>query len=399
MNYKRVTLSAGKEKSLLRFHPWLFSGAISYIENGTEEGDLVKVYSADGKHLATGFYQGGSIAVKVLSFRKEDIDEHFWLSRIKIAVDYRKDMGLFDDQSTTIFRLINGEGDHLPSLIADYYNGLIVIQFHSIGMLRNQDYIIKALSETLGEKCKAIFNKSSSTLPKKGGVFCRDQFIYGELQEDVWIAKEHGLNYIIDYKEGQKTGFFIDQSDNRQLLGRIAQGKRVLNAFGYTGGFSISALAAGAQSVLTLDVSKRAMELCNKNVEANFSDANHKTEVVDVLQYLNELGSDADQAFDVIILDPPAFAKHTKDLKQGLKGYRAINQRAIEKIARGGFLLTFSCSQAVKTDDFITMLFSSAALAHRNVRIVKRLHASCDHCQSIYHPEGEYLKGFLLYVE
>ncbi|MDR0789360.1 MAG: class I SAM-dependent rRNA methyltransferase [Bacteroidales bacterium] len=398
MNYKRITLSAGKEKSLLRSHPWLFSGAISNIEKEVEEGDLVSVYAADNRFIASGFYQQGSIAVKVLTFEQEDIDERFWLSRVADAITYRKSMGLFDNEDTTIFRLINGEGDFLPSLIADYYEGLVVVQFHSVGMFRNQEHIVAALLEVLGKSCKAIFSKSSSTLPKKGGIFTKDEFIYGQV-DSTWTAKEHGLTYQIDYAEGQKTGFFIDQRDNRQMLQQIARGKRVLNAFGYTGGFSVSALAAEAKSVLTLDISKRAIELCDKNVEMNFADAAHKAEAVDVLEYLNELNTTPDEAFEVIILDPPAFAKHTKDLKQGLKGYRTINQKAIEKIAKGGFLFTFSCSQTVSVDDFATMLFSSAALARRNVRIVKRLHASYDHPQSIYHPEGEYLKGFLLYVE
>lgn len=396
MNAKQAILLDGKEKSLSRRHPWLFSGALKSVEKGVQEGDVVRVLSNKGDFLCVGLWQSGSIAIKILSFEDVEINYGFMVERVRKAVELRRLCGLFDDGDTTIFRLVNGEGDFLPSLIADYYEGLVVLQFHSVGMWRLKEEIVGAFKEVLQSDCKAVFSKSSSTLPKQSGISAKDEFLFGSLPED-WFAKENGLTYRIDYAMGQKTGFFIDQRENRRLVGEYAKGKRVLNAFAYTGGFSLSALKGMAKEVVSLDISARAVEICKKNAEMNFPQSNvHRGEVADVLDYLETLEKGR---FDLIILDPPAFAKHQRNLQQALKGYRAINQKAMEKIAGGGLLFTFSCSQAVSKDDFATMLFSCAALSGRKVRIIKQLAAGCDHPQSIFHPEGGYLKGTLLYVE
>lgn len=396
MNVKQAILLDGKEKSLSRRHPWLFSGALKSVEKGVQEGDVVRVFSNKGDFLCVGLWQSGSIAIKILSFEDLEINYGFMVERVRKAVELRRLCGLFDDGDTTIFRLVNGEGDFLPSLIADYYEGLVVLQFHSVGMWRLKEEIVGAFKEVLQSDCKAVFSKSSSTLPKQSGISAKDEFLFGSLPED-WFAKENGLTYRIDYAMGQKTGFFIDQRENRRLVGEYAKGKRVLNAFAYTGGFSLSALKGMAKEVVSLDISARAVEICEKNAEMNFPQSNvHRGEVADVLDYLDTLEKGR---FDLIILDPPAFAKHQRNLQQALKGYRAINQKAMEKIASGGLLFTFSCSQAVSKDDFATMLFSCAALSGRKVRIIKQLAAGCDHPQSIFHPEGGYLKGTLLYVE
>lgn len=396
MNAKQAILLDGKEKSLSRRHPWLFSGALKSVEKGVQEGDVVRVLSNKGDFLCVGLWQSGSIAIKILSFEDVEINYGFMVERVRKAMELRRLCGLFDDGDTTIFRLVNGEGDFLPSLIADYYEGLVVLQFHSVGMWRLKEEIVGAFKEVLQSDCKAVFSKSSSTLPKQSGISAKDEFLFGSLPED-WFAKENGLTYRIDYAMGQKTGFFIDQRENRRLVGEYAKGKRVLNAFAYTGGFSLSALKGMAKEVVSLDISARAVEICEKNAEMNFSQSNvHRGEVADVLDYLDTLEKGR---FDLIILDPPAFAKHQRNLQQALKGYRAINQKAMEKIAGGGLLFTFSCSQAVSKDDFSTMLFSCAALSGRKVRIIKQLAAGCDHPQSIFHPEGGYLKGTLLYVE
>lgn len=396
MNAKQAILLDGKEKSLSRRHPWLFSGALKSVEKGVQEGDMVRVLSNKGDFLCVGLWQSGSIAIKILSFEDVEINYGFMVERVRKAMELRRLCGLFDDGDTTIFRLVNGEGDFLPSLIADFYEGLVVLQFHSVGMWRLREEIVGAFKEVLQSDCKAVFSKSSSTLPKRSGISTKDEFLFGSLPED-WFAKENGLTYRIDYAMGQKTGFFIDQRENRRLVGEYAKGKRVLNAFAYTGGFSLSALKGMAKEVVSLDISARAVEICEKNAEMNFPQSNvHRGEVADVLDYLDTLEKGR---FDLIILDPPAFAKHQRNLQQALKGYRAINQKAMEKIASGGLLFTFSCSQAVSKDDFATMLFSCAALSGRKVRIIKQLAAGCDHPQSIFHPEGGYLKGTLLYVE
>lgn len=387
----RLILRPGKEKAIMRRHPWIFSGAISKQIGKPQDGDLVDVYSATNDFLATGFFQNESIMVKVLSFETSVIDEIFWKERISRAVEYRKSFGFFDNPETNVFRLINGEGDFLPGMIVDYYNGVVVMQAHSRGMYNVMKTLSGLIVEELGEKVVSVFDKSSATVP---GPKTQDGYIWG-IEPEEWEIKEWGNRMLINFFEGQKTGFFVDQRENRRLVGELSKGKRVLNTFGYTGGFSLGALRGGAEYVETVDISKKAVALCERNVELNFPNSNHKAVAADVLQYLDTV----DDGFDIIILDPPAFAKNHRNLQQGLKGYKNINQKAMEKIRTGGLLFTFSCSQAVSADDFQTMVFTSAANAGRKVRIVKKLPHAVDHPVSIYHPEGEYLKGLLLYVE
>lgn len=387
----KLYLKQGKEKSIYRKHPWVFSGAINKIVGNPSEGDLVDLYDCQKQYLATGHYQNESIIAKILQFNSPDIDYNFWKQRFIQAIEYRRHFGFFDNPKTNVFRLVNGEGDFMPGLIVDYYNGVIVFQAHSKGMYRNFDMFINVITELLGDKVVAIFDKSSSTLPSGNSV---DGYIWGDNPEE-WEIKEDENKFIINFYEGQKTGFFIDQRENRALVRSLSAGKRVLNTFGYTGGFSLSALRGNAEYVETVDISKKAIALCDRNVKLNFKDVKHKSVALDVLPYLSEI----DNNYDIIILDPPAFAKNHRSLQQGLKGYKNINQRAIEKIKPGGLIFTFSCSQAVSREDFQTMVFTSAANANRKVRIIKHLPHAIDHPISIYHPEGEYLKGLLIYVE
>lgn len=387
----KLYLKQGKEKSLYRKHPWVFSGAINKIVGNPMEGDLVDIYDSQKQYLATGHYQNESIIAKILQFDSPTIDYNFWKQRFMQAIDYRKRFGFFDNPNTNVFRLVNGEGDFMPGLIADYYNGIVVLQAHSQGMYRNFELFTNVISELLVDKLVAIFDKSSSTLPSGNST---DGYIWGNNPEE-WEIKEDENKFIINFYEGQKTGFFIDQRENRALVRSLSDGKRVLNTFGYTGGFSLSALRGNAEYVETVDISKKAIALCDRNVLLNFNNAKHKSVALDVLPYLSEI----DNNYDIIILDPPAFAKNHRSLQQGLKGYKNINQRAIEKIKPGGLIFTFSCSQAVSRDDFQTMVFTAAANANRKVRIIKHLPHAIDHPISIYHPEGEYLKGLLIYVE
>lgn len=396
----QLILASGKEKAVGRRHPWIFSGAIKQKVGNPQEGDLVDVLSSDRRWLASGYYQEESIAVKVLSFDTPEVDPAthplFLRTLLHSAVAYREALHFFDNEQSNAFRLINGEGDYLPGLIGDYYNGVLVLQAHSLWTHRQLPLVVTMMRELLGDRLVSVFDKSSSTLPGNGkpGNETKDGYLWG-IEPDEWEIREEGIRMNINFYEGQKTGFFLDQRENRKLVGQMAQGRRVLNTFGYTGGFSLGALKGGAAYVETVDISKKAIALCNENVALNFPDAPHKGVVADVLQYLSAI----DDRFDLMILDPPAFAKNHRSLQQGLKGYRSINQRALEKIAKGGFLFTFSCSQAVSQDDFRTMVFTSAANAHRKVRVVRQLPHALDHPVSIYHPEGEYLKGLLLYVE
>lgn len=394
MNRPALILAPGKDKAVLRHHPWIFSGAVRKRVGDPQEGDIVDVLGSDGQWLAAGHFQDDSIICKVLSFDTPDIDpeQHpdFWRERVHQAVQYRRRLGFFDLSDTNVFRLVHAEGDFLPGLVADYYNGVLVLQAHSVGMHRTFPLLTQLFAEEL--PLKSVFDKSSTTIPG-GGV--EDGYIWGEEPEE-WEICEDGNRLLINFFEGQKTGFFVDQRENRHLVASLSRGHRVLNCFGYTGGFSLGALKGGAEYVETVDISKKAIDLCNRNVLLNFGpDAPHKGVVADVLHYLDTV---SDQ-FDLIILDPPAFAKNHRSLQNGLKGYRNINQKAMEKIRPGGLLLTFSCSQAVSRDDFQTMCFTAAANAHRRVRIVRQLPHAMDHPVSIYHPEGEYLKGLLLYIE
>lgn len=386
-----LTLKAGKEKSLLRRHPWVFSGAVQRISGNPQNGDIVSVCDSNGHCLATGHFQNSSIMVKVLDFGETEIDKSFWQSRLASAVNYRRSMGFFNNADTNVFRLVNAEGDNMPGLIADFYNGVVVLQAHSEGMHKEFGTFVEILRNLLGDKLTAMFDKSSASLTNCD---IADGYLFG-LEPEEWEVKEDGNRFIINFFEAQKTGFFIDQRENRHLLRTLSRGKRVLNTFGYTGGFSLSALRGGAEYVDTVDISKKAIALCDRNIALNFADAPHNGVAADVLQYLDKI----DDGFDIIILDPPAFAKNHRSLEQGLKGYKKINQKALEKIKSGGLLFTFSCSQAVSRDDFQTMVFTSAANARRNVRIVKQLPHAIDHPVNIFHPEGEYLKGLLLYVE
>ncbi len=393
--YPKVYLKHGKEKSLQRFHPWVFSGALATDISAFAEGDIVEIHAFDKQYLATGYIQHDSISIKILSFEETEIDNTFWEKKLSLAIRYRKELGFFDKKETNAFRLVNGEGDFLPGLIIDWYDGVAVIQCHSFGMFRWKDIFCETLHQNLPGKIKSIYNKSNATLPKRVLSDCRDGFLFGKEEENCLIT-ENGNQYLINLIESQKTGFFIDQRENRKLLQEISRDKTVLNAFGYTGGFSVSALKGGARLARTLDISKKAIEICNENIKLNFGEnAPHNALAVDVLSYLSKM----EDSYDIIILDPPAFAKHQKDIQQGLKAYRNINQKALEKINPGGFLFTFSCSQAISKQEFSTLLFSTSVIAKRNVRIVKTLSHAQDHPVNIFHPEGEYLKGLLLYVE
>lgn len=427
MRRPRLIIAPGKEKALLRRHPWIFSGAVGRVEGEPQEGDLVDVCSADGHWLAMGHYQPESILCKVLTFdaaeAAQPIDQ-LLRRRLQSAIDYRRRLGFCftpqAPQTTNVFRLVHAEGDLLPGLVADWYNGIVVLQAHSQGMHRHFDLLVALLRDLLADTLLAVFDKSSATLgptqPSTPGppascrqntqappASCRqnnptptvDGYLWG-ITPDEWEITEHGNRLLINFYEGQKTGFFIDQRDNRALVQQLAAGRRVLNCFGYTGGFSLAALRGGAAFVETVDISRKAIALCNRNVELNFGpDAPHRGTVADVLDFMAGTGS---AAFDFVVLDPPAFAKNHRALQAGLRGYRSINQRAMETMPDGALLMTFSCSQAVSVDDFRTMVFTAAANAKRQVRVVRTLPHAADHPVSIYHPEGEYLKGLLLEI-
>ena len=397
MKRPQLIIAPGKEKALLRRHPWIFSGAVKRIEGDPQEGDLVDVVDARGQWMATGHYQNESIICKVLSFDTPEVDEAFFRRRLQSAIAYRERLGFFGLADTNVFRLIHAEGDQMPGLVADWYNGVLVLQAHSVGMHRLFPMLSTLCVELLSiHGLKSIFDKSGATCP--GGA--EDGYLWGDEPQE-WEITESGNRLFINFFDGQKTGFFIDQRENRRLVQDLAKGHRVLNCFGYTGGFSLAALRGGAEYVETVDISKKAIELCNRNVALNFGTAApHQGTVADVLQYIQTLKQSPDnQPFDYIILDPPAFAKNHRSLQAGLKGYRSINQRALEALPAGGLLMTFSCSQAVSRDDFQTMVFTAAMNARRSVRIVRQLPHAMDHPVSICHPEGEYLKGLLLQVE
>lgn len=390
----KITLKSGKEKSLYRYHPWIFSGAIAKIDSDIQEGDIVKVYSAEKTFLAIGHYQIGSIAVRILSFEDREIDSAFWEERIFQAYNCRKTIGLTDSATNNVYRLIHGEGDNMPGLIVDYYAGVAVVQFHSVGMFLERENIAKALLQVMGDKIKAIYDKSESTLPFKAAIEPKNGYLYG--QTDSFIALENGLKFSVDWLEGQKTGFFIDQRENRSLLEKYARNKDVLNMFCYTGGFSFYAMRGGARSVHSVDVSARAIELANQNIELNFpGDPRHEAFAEEAFRFLDK----SDQKYDLIILDPPAFAKHQNVLNNAIQGYKKLNRKGIEVIKPGGIIFTFSCSQVITKDIFRQTVFTAAANTGRKVRILHQLTQPADHPVSIYHPEGEYLKGLVLYVE
>ena len=391
---KAVILKRGKEESLLRHHPWIFSGAIQRITGKPEEGELVTVYTCDNKFIARGHIQVGSIAVRVLTFENEAIDHDFWKRRIATAYDMRKSIGIASREDNDTFRLIHGEGDNLPGLVIDIYGDTAVMQAHSVGMHVSRNEIAEALQEVLGERAKNIYYKSDTTLPYKADLNQENGYITGKSSTNV--ATEYGLKFHIDWLRGQKTGFFIDQRENRSLLEKYSKGRKLLNMFCYTGGFSIYALRGGAELVHSVDSSAKAIDLTNANVELNFpEDKRHAAYAEDAFDYLEKMGDN----YDLIILDPPAFAKHRDSLRNALIGYRRLNAKAIEKIKPGGIIFTFSCSQAVSKENFRTAVFTAAAMAKRNVRILHQLTQPADHPVNIYHPEGEYLKGLVIYVE
>ena len=392
--YKSIYLKRGKEESLLRFHPWVFSGAILRMDEGIEEGDFVRVLAENGGFIAVGHYQIGSISVRVLSFRDVEIDEKFWESRLASALQMRISIGIADNPQNNTYRLVHGEGDNLPGLVIDCYGKTAVMQAHSVGIHVCRKDIANALIKVMGSRIENVFYKSETTLPFKAELGQENGFIIGGSDDNT--ALENGLKFHVDWLRGQKTGFFVDQRENRSLLEQYARGKRVLNMFCYTGGFSFYAMRGGAELVHSVDSSGKAIELTRANVELNFpGDKRHEAYCDDAFKFLEKAGNQ----YDLIILDPPAFAKHRGALHNALKGYTRLNRAALEKIQKGGILFTFSCSQVVTKDNFRNAVFTAAAQSGRKVRILHQLHQPADHPINIYHPEGEYLKGLVLYVE
>lgn len=390
----RIYLRRGKEESLQRFHPWIYSGAIASIDGKPEEGDVVEVFTSQREYIATGHYQIGSIMVRVLTFDHEAIDVEFYKQRLATAYKVRLCIGVADNPQNNTYRLVHGEGDNLPGLVIDIYGNTAVMQAHSVGMHQDRMKVAQALQEVMEGKIQNIFYKSETTLPFKADLGQENGFLLGGSADD--IAMENGLKFHVDWLKGQKTGFFVDQRDNRSLLEHYSKDRNVLNMFCYTGGFSFYAMRGGAKCVHSVDSSQKAIDLTNANVELNFpGDPRHKAYAEDAFKYLDNMGDN----YDLIILDPPAFAKHKDALRNALKGYTRINHKAFEKIQHGGILFTFSCSQVVTKDNFRAAVFTAAAQAHRKVRILHQLHQPADHPINIYHPEGEYLKGLVLYVE
>ena len=394
MNYPVITLRRGKEESLRRFHPWVFSGAIASAPENLEEGDIVEVRSSDGTPLGVGHYQIGSIAVRMLSDEIIEINREYYFNRLNNALRLRKALGLLRDDNNA-FRLVHGEGDFLPGLIVDVYGQTAVVQAHSVGMHYARDIIAECLVSLPGASLRNVYYKSETTLPYKASLDPQNDYIIGSYDTD--IAVENGLKFRVDWLKGQKTGFFVDQRDNRSLLRHFARGRRVLNMFCYTGGFSVYALSGGATLVHSVDSSAKAVSLTRDNVRLNFGDdAPHEAFAEDAFKYLAEM---KDGAYDLVVLDPPAFAKHRGAIKNALRGYQKLNARAMEKMPEGSILFTFSCSQAVSKEQFRLAVFSAAAQVGRRVRLLHQLTQPADHPINIYHPEGEYLKGLILYIE
>jgi 23S rRNA (cytosine1962-C5)-methyltransferase len=391
MSVKSVQIRKGKEQSLLRKHPWVFSGAIFSEISDIEDGDVVSVEDFKGRFLAKGHFQHATISVRILSFEDSEINQEFFNKAIKNAVQLRLNLGLLNPNNN-IFRICHGEGDHLPGLIIDFYNGVAVIQCHSIGMFRSIDFISKALQEALGSNLKAVYSKSSDTLPER--IESKDEYIFGNC-ETPHLATENGVQYQIDWVKGQKTGFFIDQRDNRNLLGKYSFGKKILNTFCYSGGFSLQALNQNASLVHSLDSSKKAIELTDANVSINKFKGQHASIVADAMEYMKELKED----YDIIVLDPPAFAKHRDKRHKAIQGYKRLNAHAIRQIKSGGLIFTFSCSQVVDKYLFTNTVIAAAIEAGRHVRILEQLHQPADHPINAFHPEGEYLKGLVIQVD
>ena len=406
----KVILRKGREESVRRFHPWVFSGAVAEIQGSPAEGDIVGVYSSDGTFLASGHYQIGSIAVRILSFDENINSPDFWKIMISRALKVRIAAGLAEGSGrcadghtaageTDCYRLVHGEGDNLPGLVIDYYAGVCVVQAHSVGMFRSRKQICEALQYIYGDSLKAVYDKSSGTVPFKAGLDPVDGYLYRRdgFDDSEFSVYENGHRFIVDWTEGQKTGFFLDQRENRALVEKYAAGRNVLNLFCYTGGFSIYALAGGALSVDSVDSSRKAVALVDRNVSLNgFGEERHSSQCCDAIDYLKSV---PEGKYDLMVVDPPAFAKHRGALKNALRAYQRLNAAAISKVAPGGLVFTFSCSQVVDKEAFALAVFSAAAQTRRSVRILDRLNQPADHAVNIYHPEGEYLKGLLLYVE
>lgn len=394
MNYKEITLRRGKEESLKRFHPWVFSGAIASLPDDIEEGETVKVTAADGTPLGIGHYQIGSIAVRMLSNITEEINDTFYAERLSSAFNLRRSLGLIRDDNNA-YRLVHGEGDFLPGLIVDVYGHTAVMQAHSPGMHFARNIIARQLTQLPEAGINAVYYKSETTLPFKAQLDPQNDYIIGSADTDE--ALENGLKFHVDWLKGQKTGFFVDQRDNRALLRSFAAGRRVLNMFCYTGGFSVYALDGNATEVHSVDSSAKAIKLTEDNVALNFAgDSRHKAFAVDAFKFLSDMESGR---YDLVILDPPAFAKHRSAIKNALRGYQRLNAKAMGKMPKGSILFTFSCSQAVSREQFRLAVFSAAAQTGRKVRILHQLTQPADHPVNIYHPEGEYLKGLVLYIE
>lgn len=395
-NYPVLQLRKGKERSVLNLHPWIFSGALQPEPAGLNEGDIVYVSTAEGEIIATGHFHKSSITVRCLSFKKSIIDQQFWNEKILTAWHYRNQLGLTNNRITNAYRLIHGEGDGLPGLVIDYYNGICVMQLYTAGMAQHRDEITNALRETLQDNVHAVYDKSGETLSRYKSATEPEGFMWKSSGQIPDAILENNIQFIADYTGGQKTGFFLDQRENRELVKRYAAGKKVLNTFCYTGGFSLYALAGGAELVHSVDSSRRAIEGLEKNIELNhLSESNHQSYCTDVMPYLKSTGQD----YDLIILDPPAFAKHLSQAKQAMIGYRNLNTEGIRKIRPGGILFTFSCSQVIDRELFRKIIFQSALQAGRQVKIMHQLSQPPDHPVSIYHPEAEYLKGLALFVE
>ena len=395
----KVILKRGREESLLRFHPWVFSGAIADVQGEPMEGDIVAVHASDGGFLAYGHYQIGSIAVRILSFDDSALHPDFWEDMLSRALQVRVACGLAGNPDTNCYRLVHGEGDNLPGLIIDYYDGVCVMQAHSVGMFRAKKQIAAALQKVYGDSLKAVYDKSSGTAPFKAGLELIDGYMYRreDFSDDEQVVLENGHKFMVNWTEGQKTGFFLDQRQNRALVGSVSKDRNVLNLFCYTGGFSIYALAAGARHVDSVDSSKKAMMMVDRNVAINgFDPSRHTSLCCDAIDYLRDV---PEGKYDLMIVDPPAFAKHRGALDNALRAYKRLNASAIEKIAPGGIIFTYSCSQVVDKQAFALAVFSAAASVGRSVKILRRLTQPADHPVNIYHPEGEYLKGLMIYVE
>ncbi len=392
--YTPVILKSGKDQSVKRFHPWVFSGAIKKIKGPVTEGDVVAVYSNHDEFLGLGHYQIGSIAVRLFTFTEQEPTAGFWKEKLEQAYRLRQKLGLVDSDQTNVYRLVHAEGDGMPGLIIDFYNGTAVMQFHSIGMYRMRQKLAVALKEIYGDKLQAVYDKSEKTIPFKADIEAKNEYLLGK--SDVTEVLEHGNRFKVDWEHGQKTGFFVDQRENRRLVETYSKGKNVLNMFCYTGGFSFYAMRGGANLVHSVDSSAKAIDLTNENVQLNFpGDPRHEAFATDAFEFL----SDIKDRYDLIILDPPAFAKHRDALRHALQGYKKLNARAFEQIKPGGIVFTFSCSQVVSKEKFREAVFSAAAISGRQVRVVEQLCQPADHPVNIYHPEGEYLKGLILYVE